>query len=908
MEMTMTSISPVTKADWHSRPADGLVAELGSDSRKGLQETEAARRLAADGPNVLPVPAGTGKIRLFLSQFKSLVIGVMIAAGIISGIMGEIVDAAAILIIVLLNGVIGFFQEYNAEQSIAALRKMTAPMAKVLRDGVVRNLPAARLVRGDIIELESGDLVPADARLLEVSGMRCLEAALTGEPEGVNKVSGALPGGELPLGDRLNMVYMGTSVASGAGKAMVIGTGADTEIGRIAGLLETAETETATPLQNRMDALSRTLVFACLGLVGVLFGLGLWRGWEPFELFMTAVSLAVAAAPEGLPAVVTVSLALGVQRMAKRKALVRRLPSVETLGSATVICTDKTGTLTAGEMTVKEFYVNGASFVVEGRGLEPTGMVLVEGRPADPAQAVHLRNLAAVQSGTTTASLYQEGGDWKVAGDPTEGAMIAAGRKVGLRPEENLPEDKLFAFPFDSERKRASAIRMGTDGAARILVNGAPDVLLELCTRMHSADGPAPLAPAARERILAANAAMAGRGLRVIGSAYKEYSHIEGKLPRMEEVESDLIFVGLAGMYDPPRPEAKAAVGRCRDAGIRVVMITGDHPSTALAIARDLGIAEQGAEALSGAQLDRLDEAGLQQAVERVSVYARVTAAHKLRVVKAWKAQGAIVAMTGDGVNDAPALKGAHIGVAMGRTGTEVTKQASDMIIADDNFATIVAAVEEGRGIFQNIRNTLQFLLAGNAGELLLMTVAIVAGLPAPLLPIHLLWINLVTDGLPALCLASERIDPDVMKRKPRKQTEILSDRAFLGALILTGLLTAGVSLTAFLWGLKAYGAEAARSMGFTTLVLAELLRSLGARSETKPIWALDPRGNPRLFAVVGIFIFVQVFLHGNGTAARLLKITPLEGGVFMSLLGLAAIPLVVLECVKMSTAARRRA
>jgi P-type Ca2+ transporter type 2C len=895
-------------ADWHSRTADALLSEAGSDPRSGLMESEAGRRLAADGPNSLPEPPGTGKLKLFLSQFKSLVIGVLIAAGIISGVMGELVDAAAILTIVLLNGIIGFFQEYNAEQSIAALRKMTAPMAKVMRDGVVRNIPASRLVRGDIIELESGDLVPADARLVEVSGLRCLEAALTGEPEGVHKISETLPGGELPLGDRLNMVYMGTSVASGAGRAMVTGTGTRTEIGRIAGLLETAETESSTPLQNRMDALSRTLVWVCLGLVAVLFGLGLLRGWEPFELFMTAVSLAVAAAPEGLPAVVTVSLALGVQRMAKRNALVRRLPSVETLGSATVICTDKTGTLTAGEMTVKEFYVDGTSFLVEGRGLEPMGAVHNGGRPPDSAQSDHLRHLAAVQSGTTTASLYQEGDDWKVAGDPTEGAMIAAGRKVGLRPEDSAPDGKLFSFPFDSERKRASAIRMGADGSARIMVNGAPDVLLELCTRIHAPEGPRSLSPSDRERILSANAAMASRGLRVIGSAYREYSHADGKPPGMEEVERDLIFTGLAGMYDPPRPEAKVAVGKCRGAGIRVVMITGDHPSTALAIAKDLGIAEDGAEALTGSQLDRLDDAGLERAVGRVSVFARVTAAHKLRVVRAWRAQGAIVAMTGDGVNDAPALKGAHIGVAMGRTGTEVTKQASDMIIADDNFATIVAAVEEGRGIFQNIRNTLQFLLAGNAGELLLMTVAIVIGLPAPLLPIHLLWINLVTDGLPALCLASERIDPDVMKRKPRMQTEILSDRAFLGNLILTGILTAGVSLAAFLWGLEAYGAETARSMGFTTLVLAELLRSLGARSETKPVWAMDPRGNPRLFAVVGIFVFVQVFLHGNETAARLLKIVPLEAETFLALLALAAVPLAVLEILKVFKAAARKA
>ncbi len=894
----MTAIIPTD--NWHTSDISKVVLEVESDLDQGLQDSLAETRLTTEGANTLPEPPGTKKWKLFLGQFNNLVIWVLLVAGIVSGVMGEAIDAIAILTIVFLNGIIGFFQEYNAEQSIAALRKMTAPMAKVLRSGLVRSIPAKALVRGDVIELEAGDLVPADARLFQVFGLRSLEAALTGESESVLKVSDTLPTGDVSLGDRHNMIYMGTSIASGAGKAIVVRTGSGTEIGKIASLLESAGMESETPLQKRMNALSKTLVWVCLGIVAILFLIGLLRGRDLFQQFMTAVSLAVAAAPEGLPAIVTVALALGVRRMAKRKALVRRLPSVETLGSATVICTDKTGTLTAGEMTVKEFYVDGETFIVGGGGLDPVGTVLNKEKPTLPEHTELLRNLALAQAATTTASLYAENGQWKVAGDPTEGALIAAGRKLGLSPQDQSKSEMIFSFPFDSDRKRASAIQKWKNDSARIHVNGAPDVLLDLCTRVHSKNGIRVLEKAERDSILKANLEMAGRGLRVLGTAYRDDALPKGQTPKVEDVEKDLVFLGLTGMYDPPRPEAKKAVTTCLEAGIRVVMITGDHPSTALAIAKELGIAKKDDETLTGSQMDGMDDASLQERVVKVSVFARVTAAHKLRVINAWKGLGAIVAMTGDGVNDAPALKGAHIGIAMGRSGTEVTKQASDMIIADDNFATIVAAVEEGRGIYQNIRNTLQFLLAGNAGELLFMTASIIIGLPLPLLPIHLLWINLVTDGLPALCLASERIDPDVMKKKPRTQSEILSDRNFLFSLLLTGFLTAGVSLAAFVWGLKTYGLEVARALAFTALVLAELLRSLGARSETRLFLTLDPRGNPLLLLVVGFSILLQVFLHQNETLSRLLKIMPLSGVQWFVLFGLASIPLLVLECLKL--------
>jgi Ca2+-transporting ATPase len=912
-----SAVPAAPPAAWHTLTAAQAAAAAGVDSAVGLSEAEARKRLEAHGRNDLPEPPRPGRLRMFLSQFRSLVIGLLIAAGLVSGAMGEWIDAIVILAIVLLNGVMGYLQEYHAEQSIASLRKMTAPMAKVRRDGKIRNLSAAELAPGDVIQFEAGDLVPADARLISASGLRCLESALTGESEAVAKSADALSAPDAPLGDRENLIFMGTSVAVGEGEAVVVGTGPATELGRIAGLLESAGEDSATPLQKRMDALGKSLVFLCLGLVAALFGLGLWRGREPFEQFLTAVGLAVAAAPEGLPAVVTVALALGVQRMARRKALVRRLPSVETMGSATVICTDKTGTLTAGEMTVRELYVDGGIFSVAGGALEPVGAVLRDGAAPDGDQSEQVRFLAAVHAATATANLYQEGDAWKVAGDPTEGALLAAGRKAGFNAETHSHGERLHAFPFDSDRKRASVVHVGGkdaggQGRARLSVNGAPDLLIALCTQVHDRNGPRDFLPGEREAVLAANAAMAAKGLRVIGSGYR---FLETPLPAdasgtpdMQAAERDLVFTGLAGMQDPPRPEARVAVAECKEAGIRVVMITGDHPATASAIARDLGISGEGAEVLTGPGLDALSQPDLESKVERIRVYARVSAAHKLRIVQAWKTRGAVVAMTGDGVNDAPALKGADIGVAMGRTGTEVAKQASDMVLADDNFATLVAAVEEGRGIYQNIRNTLQFLLAGNAGELLVMTVAIVVGWDSPLLAIHLLWINLLTDGLPALCLASEPIDRDVMKRPPRDQRALLSDWGFLFPLLLTGLLTATVTLIAFRMGSAVSGTEGGRSLAFTTLVLAELFRSFGARSETRPIWRMDWTANLKLVSVVGASIALQFVIHQIPVLERILKVRPLAFAEAMTVVGLALVPLLVTESAKAIRMARKPA
>jgi Ca2+-transporting ATPase len=623
---------------------------------------------------------------------------------------------------------------------------------------------------------------------------------------------------------------------------------------------------------------------------------------------MTSIGLAVAAVPEGLPAVITVALALGVLRMSRRRALVRRLPAVETLGSTTVICTDKTGTLTTGEMTVRALYVADQSYEVTGEGYGPDGEVRFEGKKAEAAHAAPLLELANIHLGCNTAHLVEEDASWKVIGDPTEGALLVVGSKAGgnqARIERELP--KHLEIPFDSDRKRRTVIRRMPDGRLRAHINGAPDVLLERCTGLYTVAGVRPLTDEDRQRIVAQNTAMAQRALRVLGSAYRDLDHASPARLTVDAVERDLVFVGLTGMYDPPRAEAKEAVAKCRAAGIRVVMITGDHPHTAMAIARELGIASAGDDAIAAAQLDRMSDAELRKRAPEVAVYARVTAEHKLRIVRAWKGNDAVVAMTGDGVNDAPAIKGADIGIAMGKSGTEVTKQASDIIVTDDNFASIVAAVEEGRGIYNNIRKTLQYLLGGNTGELMLVTVCVLAGLPAPLLAIHLLWINLVTDGLPALCLATDPIDPDVMKHPPRPRSERITDGGFLGTMLLTGFLTAGVAFTVYLYGLRTETEEIARTHAFAVLVFAELLRSFGARSETKPVWRISLLSNSTLAIVVCIAFFLQVWSHHNAALGSILKTSFISLADCFLLLVAGAVPLLILETVKVVRSARRR-
>ena len=884
---------------WQNLTASAVLTKLASDPA-GLSAAEAALRLTAYGLNQLHEGKRISRWRILIGQFNSLLIWILLAASLISAGLGEMLDAIAIVAIVVLNAIIGYYQEYSAEQSIRALKSLVAPQAKVRRAGQVIAIPAAQIVIGDILALEAGDLIAADARLLETAGLSCSEAALTGESESVAKQSAALSAADIPLGDRSNMVFMGASVAAGTGLAVVVNTAMNTELGCIASLIKTAQTNQDTPLQRKLDDLGRILVWVAMLIVGLLFGLGLWRGTPVPELIMTAISLAVAAVPEGLPAVVTVALSVGVMRMARRGALLRKLAAVETLGSTSVICTDKTGTLTLGQMTVRRLYIAGLDYSVTGEGYGPQGAVLLDGKPLRVEDSLDLQTLSNILLGCNNAHLLQEPGGWRTLGDPTEGALLVVAGKAGgdrVRIELTLP--KQTEIPFDSDRKRSSVIRRRPDGGLLAFCNGAPGAVLERCSHIYTSSGVRLLTAADSADILNQTGLMANQALRVLASAYRELADLSTLNLTVASVEQQMVFVGLAGMYDPPRPEVSAAVRKCQRAGIRVVMITGDHPRTALAIAREIGIAADRDVAMSGVELDKISDCELARRVTEIAVFARVSAAHKLRIVRAWQANDAVVAMAGDGVNDAPAIKGADIGVTMGKTGTEVTKQAADMIITDDNFATIVAAVEQGRGIYTNIQKTLQYLLAGGSGELLLMTVCVVAGLPAPLLPIHLLWINLVTDGLPALCLATEPLDADVMNTGPRRRTARMTNPGFFKLMLLTGLLTSGVVFGVYCYVLQTESLAVARSYAFSCLVFSELLRSFGARSDSKPVWRISLFSNINLLLVVGLTISLQFFSQHNAGMELFLKTTEISWRGGLALLAVAAIPLCVLEVVK---------
>ncbi len=896
--MAPNSEAPVRHL-WHSLPIENVLERVAA-TLGGLSTEEGKRRLKEYGPNALRETAAVSPLAILLGQFKSFVVWLLISAGIVSGLLGEWIDSIAIIAIVILNTIIGFYQEYSAERAIAALKKMTAPRAKVWRDGRVVLLPAVEIVPGDIIEVEAGDLVSADARLLASASLKTVEAPLTGESDAVSKHTATLDQVDVPLASRKNIIFMGTSIAAGTGRAVVAATGMETEFGRIASLLQEASLDESTPLQERLEAVGRMLVWASLGMVGVIFVLGVFRSVPLGLLFLTSVSLAVAAVPEGLPAVVTVALALGVQRMSRRRALVRKLPAVETLGSTNVICTDKTGTLTVGEMTVRLLFAAGKIFRVTGEGYGPSGEILLDGARPDEQQAEHAYALLTLLVGCNGAHLSREEGAWQVIGDPTEGALLTAAMKFGIEQsvvETSFP--KAREFPFDSERKRMTVVRKMAGGQLRAMVKGAPDILLERCSHILKEEGVLPISEQDRQVVTSRIVDMAQGSLRVLAAAYRDVSEDEIKNAEAESAERRLVFVGLAGMYDPPRAEVKDAVALCHSAGIRVVMITGDHPHTAVAIARELGLARSDEVAITGSDLDQLSEEELRRKVSRVTVYARVSAEHKLRIVRAWKASGGVIAMTGDGVNDAPAIKGADIGIAMGKTGTEVTKEVSDMVITDDNFASIAAAVEEGRGVYDNIKKTLQYLLAGNFGELLLMTASVMAGLPIPLLPIHILWINLVTDGLPALALATDPIDPDIMKRPPRRKEEMFTDRNFLATVILTGVLTSGVSLAVYLYGLRYESLEAARTNAFAVLVYAEILRSFGCRSETKPIWTIGLFSNLKLTLVVVVTLVFQPWTHHNQVLGTFLKSELMSWSECFILLAIGAIPLVVIETAK---------
>jgi P-type Ca2+ transporter type 2C len=885
-------------AAWHMLSPEALCAELATDPASGLTDEEARRRLLAHGPNELPAAAPISPLAVFLRQFAGMIVWVLVGAAVVSVLLQEWIDAAAIAAIVVLNALLGFVQEYKAERSLAALKTLSVPTARVVRAGADRGIPARDLVPGDLILIGAGDHVPADARLLYASALRTQEAALTGESTPVDKARDTTYGAGVSLADRRNMVFLGTDVTAGKGRAVVVATGLHTELGHIASLMQEAGTE-STPLQRRLEQFGHVLLYLSLGIVTLVFALGLLRGEPLGNMFLTAVSLAVAAIPEGLPAIVTIALALGVMRMVKRHALIRRLPAVETLGSTTVICTDKTGTLTKNEMTVTRLYRDGDRYDVTGEGYDPTGDVHDVGCHA-AASVMSLDDLLRAGVLCNDARLLRNGGGWAILGDPTEGALLVAAAKRQLWKDRLESEQPLLGeVPFDASRKMMTVVRQ-TAGTAVAYVKGAPDVLLRRCTHHLSVDGRMePLDEETRRAIVAANEACARGALRVLGLAQKPLKEPPFDF-RSDDLEVGLTWLGLAAMKDPLRPEAKQAALACRQAGIRIVMITGDHKDTALAIAGELGIVN-GHDALSGVELDRLSDAALAQCVERIAVYARVSAEHKLRVVKAWKARGAIVAMTGDGVNDAPAVKEADIGIAMGLTGTDVTKEASDMVVTDDNFASIAAAVEEGRGIYDNIRKSIHYLLSCNLSEILLMLLAALLALPLPLLPVQILWINLVTDGLPALALAADPKAPDLMQRPPRPAQQRLLTGRRLQTLLVQGIWIALATLLMFVYAL--FGLEEnvdrARTMTFTGLVLAQLFHAFNCRSDRQSIVTVGFWTNKPLVLAVGVSILLQAIIILTPWARPIFGVTPLDPVHWAIVGGLGVTPLLAMELWK---------
>ena len=805
-------------SDWHLRDAADVARAHDVQLHRGLLEDEAGRRAARHGPNELAAGARRSPWRLLLEQFTDFMILVLLGAAVLSGVIGELADTLAILVIVVLNGVVGFVQAWRADRALAALKRLAAAHATVMRDGKVRRIPASALVPGDIVLVEAGNQIPADLRLTEVARLLVDESALTGESVGVEKHARVVGAEASSLGDRVNMAYKGTTAAHGRGRGLVVATGMATELGKVAGLMSAAG-DRSTPLQRRLAAFGRRLAIGVVGVCALIFGVGVLRGEPPMLMLLTAVSLAVAAIPEALPAVVTVLLALGARRMVSLNALVRRLPSVETLGSVTYICSDKTGTLTQNRMHVEELVASGQVWVPGGGG-----------KPGP----LHLEMLRAGALCNDAARDGETG--WQ--GDPTEIALVQAASEAGI---EKAAVDRLFErmheLPFDSERKRMTTFHRTPDGLVAY-AKGAPESLVPLCTGRWQPDGSG--ATLDTELVLATAQAMAARGLRVLALARRGYERLPGS-GELESLEERMELLGLVGLIDPPREEAARAVQDCASAGITPVMITGDHPATAWAIARRLGIVASGenggqeAGVLTGAALRELDDAALRERVRSVRVYARVDPAQKNRIVEALQWHGEFVAMTGDGVNDAPALKRADIGVAMGRGGTDVAREASSLVLLDDNFATIVAAVREGRRIYDNIRKFVRYAMSGNSGEIWTIFLAPLFGLPIPLLPIHILWVNLVTDGLPGLALAAEPAERGIMRRPPRAPTESLFAHGMWQHILFGGLLIGALCIAVQSWAMRTAPSQA-QTMVFTTLTFAQMALVLAIRSESDPL------------------------------------------------------------------------
>ncbi|MDD4954540.1 MAG: calcium-transporting P-type ATPase, PMR1-type [Candidatus Omnitrophica bacterium] len=873
---------------------------LGTSFEAGLTAECAAKLLVEFGPNQLEEKKKISPWQIFFEQFKDFIVLVLMGAAIVSGFLGEWVDALAIIAIVILNAILGFIQEYRAEKSLAALKKLSSPSSKIIREGEHKIIPSSGLVPGDLIELEAGDNIPADSRVTwHTSNFNVAEASLTGESTPVAKALHALKEKDVPLADRANMVYMGTSVTSGKARAIVTQTGMRTELGKIATMVQEIDEET-TPLQKKLEQFGKWIVYLCFALVALVFILGILRGGKILDMFLTAVSLAVAAIPEGLPAVVTIALALGVQRMVKRHALIRKLPSVETLGCATVICSDKTGTLTKNEMTVQAAFTYGRLFKITGIGYEPNGEFLLDGKKIESSQYPDLTKVLASGVLCNAAALVKNNDGYKIIGDPTEGAILTCAAKAAILKEA---KEKEFTFvdeiPFDSERKKMTVVRNAVSGGKIAFVKGAPDVLLKDCSAIEENSTVRKLSQEDRQKILKMNNDLANSAMRVLAIAYREV--LPDEKIEAETIENNLIFSGLLAMIDPPREEVRHAIAQCKTAGIKTVMITGDHKNTAVAIAKDLGFFTQGSIALSGEELDKLSDEEFRNEIEKIPVYARVSPENKLRIVRAWHKRHEVVAMTGDGVNDAPAVKEADIGVSMGITGTDVTKEVSDMVITDDNFASIVSAVEEGRGIYENIKKFIHYLLSCNAGEILVMFVASLIGWPVPLLPIHILWVNLVTDGLPALALGVDPVDPNIMQKPPRPVNEAVVTKQRATLMLIQGTFIAFCSLLAFALVLfiENEGIGRARTAAFIVLACSQLFHSFNCRNMTESLFKIGVFTNKKLIIANLVSFSLQMAVVYVPFAQKIFKTEALGAFDWVLVIIISSFPLWAMEIVK---------
>jgi len=868
---------------YYSQEPKTLAQMLSTDLERGLSAKEAETRLEQHGANKLREIKKDSALVIFLRQFDDFITIVLMVTTGISAALGEVVDAAAILAIIILNAVLGFIQEYRAEKSLEALKQLTAPTAKVIRNNRQIQVDAEKLVPGDVIVLEAGDRVPADARLFQANTLYVNEAMLTGESLPSAKKVDLIKPANVPVGDQANMVFMGTLVTRGRGTGVVVATGMNTEIGKIAHLIqESAMTE--TPLQRRLEKLGTWLVIACLAIVAAVFAAGVWRGFPIYRMFFTGVSLAVAAIPEGLPAVVTIALAVGVQRMIRCNAIIRQLPAVETLGCATVICADKTGTLTQNKMKTQYYWIAGKDIDVSDASR------LKELAKAEPMLKLALEIGALCSS----VQVHERSTGLMMTGDPTEIALVEAAYNAGINKAKLAADYPLLReIPFDSERKRMSVVLRRQDQLL-VYTKGAPGIILDRCTKLLTADGPRPLTPSDRKRILEAVESSAARALRILALAYRSVPSVT--VPE-ETLENELIFAGFVGMIDPPRMEVKRAIRQAKQGGIRTIMVTGDHKLTAQAIAEQLGLGREGRpKVMTGSEWESLSAFEKQEAVKDVDVFARVAPHHKLSIVRALQQNGEVVGMTGDGVNDAPAVKEADIGISMGISGTDVTKEASDMILADDNYQTIIAAIREGRIIYDNIRKFIRYLLGCNVGEVLTMFTATVAGLPLPLIPIQILWMNLVTDGLPAVALGMDPGDDDIMERPPRNAQESIFARRLHLKIGFSGLLISLCTLAIFVISLRHNPDDLARArtLAFTTLVMAQLVFVFECRSEYHSIFEIGLFSNLYLVAAVIISTLMQILVLYQPWLQRVFGTIPLTMDEWLLVLSFAAFPLVI--------------